>query len=199
MPELDKKEFSDRVKLPFMFDAEKMLAEIKVMNLTDFIYYNVLPLRSPAHMVDPSLPMPPPPESGDYADGSWTQWSDTAALKESPYLSSVIETFRKLSQVTLVRLLRLEAGAVVKQHTDPTLGLEQQKSVIRLTIPIQSDENVQFYLNNEIVPMKQGECWYMRLSDPHSITHNGDIERINMSIDVVPNESIKSLVCPLLF
>jgi hypothetical protein len=197
MPEHDKQKFSDRVKLPFMFDAEKMLDEIKAMNLTDFIYYNVLPLRSPAHMVDPSLPMPKPPESGDYADGSWTQWLDTSALRASPYLSFVVETFRKLSQVTLVRLLRLEPGAVVKQHTDPTLGLEQQQSVIRLTIPIQSDENVQFYLNKKLVPMKHGECWYMRLSDPHSITHNGDIERINMSIDVVPNESIKSLIKPL--
>jgi hypothetical protein len=199
MPEQNQNEFSDRVKLPFMFNTEKMLTEIKAMNLTDFIYYNVLPLRSPAHLVDPSLPMPAAPESGDYADGSWTQWSDTAALKKSPYLSSVIETFRKHSRVTLVRLLRLEPGAIVKEHTDPTLGLEQQNSVIRLTIPIQSDKNVKFYLNNKVVPMKEGECWYMRLSDPHRITHHGDLERINMSIDVIPNASIKSLIDPLLF
>ena len=196
MSEQKHSQFNDRIKLPFTFNVEKMCEEINTMNLTDFIYYNVLPLRSPAYLVDPSLPMPALLDSGDYADGSWTQLSDTSALKKSPYLSSVIETFGMHSQVTLVRLLRLEPGAIIKEHTDPTLGLEQLKSVIRLTIPIQSDEKVKFYLNNKIVPMKEGECWYMRLSDPHSITHNGDVERINMSIDVVPNEWIRSLICP---
>lgn len=196
MPEKIKKSISDRIKLPLFFNVEKMSAEINAMNLTDFIYYNVIPLRSPAHILDPNLPIPPPPDSGDYADGSWTQWSDTTALKESPYLSSVIDTFRQQTQVTLVRLLRLEPGAIVKEHTDPTLGLEQNNSVIRLTIPIQSDKSVKFYLNNTLVPMKQGECWYMRLSDPHSIIHQGSEERINMSIDIVPNQWTKSLICP---
>jgi hypothetical protein len=142
------------------------------------------------------LPIPAPPESGDYADGSWTQWSDVAALKNSPYLSSVVDLFREHSKVTLVRLLRLEAGAIVKEHTDPTLGLEQKNSVIRLTIPIQSDDTVKFYLNDKIVPMKEGECWYMRLSDPHKIINAGNRERINMSIDVVPNKWLKSIICP---
>lgn len=59
---------ADRVQLPFHFDVDKMLAEVRQMNLNDFIYYNVIPLRSPAHMVDPSLSVPPPTE--DYADGS---------------------------------------------------------------------------------------------------------------------------------
>jgi len=191
-------DLNDRIKLPFNFNVEKMHSEIKALNLADFIYYSVLPLRSPSHIADPSLPVPPPPVSGDYADGSWTQWSDLAPLKNSPYLSSVVDTFRKHSKVTLVRLLRLAPGAIVKEHTDPTLGLEQKNSVIRLTIPIQSDDAVEFYLNNSIVPMKEGQCWYMRLSDPHRIIHSGNVERINMSIDVVPNEWIKSIICPTL-
>lgn len=162
------------------------------MNLRDFIYYDVLPLRAPAHMVDPSIA--PPPPANDYADGSWTEWLDTPALKGAAYLSQVIDTFREHTDVTLVRLLRLEAGAAVKEHTDPTLGLEQENSVICLTIPVLSGEQVGFYLNDILVPMQPGECWYLRLSDPHRIVNAGTTERINMSIDMIPNEWVRSLL-----
>lgn len=182
----------DRIKLAFSFDPVKMKNEIDLLNLNDFVYYNVITLRSPAHLVDPSLTPPPPAE--DYADGSWTKWLDTLALKQSPYLSSIVDMFRQHSEVTLVRLLRLAPNGIVAEHTDPTLGLEIEKSVIRLTIPIQSNNEVQFYLNDSIVPMKLGECWYLRLTDPHRITNMGATERINMTIDIVPNKWIRSLL-----
>ncbi len=183
---------SDRVKLPFNFDVAKMQAEVAAMNLGPFVYYDSLPLRSPAFMVDPSIPVPPPAE--DFADGSWTDWLDTKALKSSPYLQEVLQTFRDNCTVNLVRILRLAPGAVVKEHTDPTLGLQIEKSMIRLTIPIQVDESVTFFLNNEPVPMKTGECWYLRLTDPHRVVNDSKDQRINMTIDVVPNEWIKSII-----
>lgn len=182
--------FKDRIQLPFYFDVKKMIAEIEDLNLADFIYYNVLPLRSPAHIVDPTIPFPPPAE--DYADGTWTEWLDTESLKKSPYLTSVIDFFREKTTVTLVRLLRLEAGSIVKEHTDPTLGIEIEKSVIRLTIPILTNNDVIFYLNGTPVPMKTGECWYLRLTDPHKINNKGTSERINLTIDMIPNEWVRS-------
>ena len=183
---------SDQIQLPFSFDVVRMQEEIQALNLHDFVYYNVLPLRSPAHIVDPSLEPPPPAE--DYADGSWTQWLDTCLLKKSSYLSSLVDIFRQHTNVTLVRLLRLAPGAMVKEHTDPTLGLQVPKSVIRLTIPILTNDAVEFFLNGSPVPMKPGECWYLRLTDPHRVINAGTTERINMSIDVVPNDWVRALV-----
>ncbi|MFK7748939.1 MAG: aspartyl beta-hydroxylase, partial [Kordia sp.] len=129
-----KTDSTDRVKLPFTFDSEKMLTEFEALKLNQFEYYNVIPLRAPAHTVDTSLPFPPPAD--DYADGSWCDWLDTNYLEASPYLNSVVDTFKANTKVTLVRLLRLAPNSVVQQHTDPTLGLEIHSSVIRLTIPI---------------------------------------------------------------
>ena len=183
---------SDRIRLPVSFDAARMQREIEDMNLGEFIYYDVMPLRAPAHLVDPTRPAPLPAE--DYADGSWTEWLDTALLADSAYLTEVVNSFRAHTTVTLVRLLRLEAAAIVKEHTDPTLGLEQQRSVIRLTIPIQTNAGVEFFLNDEPVPMQPGECWYLRLSDPHRIVNAGATERINLSIDTVPNDWLRSLL-----
>ncbi|WP_420574164.1 aspartyl/asparaginyl beta-hydroxylase domain-containing protein [Kordia sp.] len=183
---------SDRIKLPFQFDAEKMLTEFETLKLQNFEYYNVIPLRAPAHTVDTSLPFPPPAD--DYADGSWCDWLDTDYLKASPYLQSVIDTFKANTKVTLVRLLRLAPHSTVQQHTDPTLGLEVHKSVIRLTIPILNKENIQFFLNDTEVPMQPGECWYLRLTDPHRVINNGDTERVNLTIDMIPNDWIRTII-----
>ncbi|SIN72447.1 aspartyl/asparaginyl beta-hydroxylase domain-containing protein [Algoriphagus halophilus] len=181
----------DRIKLPFSFDVEKIFAEVKALQLNHFEYYDVISLRAPAHLVDPSLPFPPPAE--DYADGTWCDWMDTNALKKSPYLKSIVNQFQEHTTVNLVRILRLAPGANVKEHTDPTLGLHIEKSVIRLTIPV-LNENTQFFLNKEPVLMKPGECWYLRLTDPHYILNPSQTERINITIDMVPNQWVYELI-----
>lgn len=182
----------DRIQLPLSFDAARMQDEVRALNLSEFLQYDVLPLRSPAHLVDSSIS--PPPPADDYADGSWTEWLDTPALVTSPYLSSVVDTFRVQTKVTLVRLLRLAPVAFVDEHTDPTLGLQIEKSVIRLTVPILTNDTVEFFLNGVPVPMQPGECWYLRLSDPHRVVNAGVTERISMTIDMTPNEWVTSLV-----
>ena len=182
----------DRIQLPLSFGAARMQDEVRALNLSEFLQYDVLPLRSPAHLVDSSIA--PPPPADDYADGSWTEWLDTPALITSPYLSSVVDTFRAQTKVTLVRLLRLAPGAFVDEHTDPTLGLQIEKSVIRLTVPILTNDTVEFFLNGIPVPMQPGECWYLRLTDPHRVVNAGVTERISMTIDMTPNEWVTSLV-----
>ena len=183
---------SDRKRLPHSFDALKMKEEVLALNLKPYIYYDVLPLRSPAHLVDTSLPFPPPAE--DYADGSWTDWLNTPELNASPYLTSIVDKYSEHTKVTLVRLLRLASGSEVKEHTDPTLALEVDRSVIRLTIPIITNDEVEFFLNETVVPMQPGECWYLRLSDPHKINNHGTSERINFSIDMIPNKWVRELI-----
>ncbi len=181
----------DRIQLPFNFNVEKLQQEVlKLIENDFFIYYKVITLRGPAHQIDPSLPIPPPAD--DYADGTWCDWSDTKELEASTYLKEVVDFFKEHATVNLVRLLRLEKQAEVKEHTDPTLAIHIEKSMVRLTIPIfNTDEK--FYLNNTLVDMKPGECWYMRLSDPHRI-ENGPTERVNLTIDIIPNEWLKSFL-----
>ena len=83
---------TDRVKLPFTYDVDKLIAEAEALNLSEFNPYDVLPLRAPAHIIDPSLPMPPATE--DHADGSWTEWANAGALTRAPYIQSIIEEFQ---------------------------------------------------------------------------------------------------------
>ncbi len=170
----------------------KIFAEFNALQRGQFEYYSVLQLRAPAHLVDASLPFPPP--AANYADGSWTDWKDTQILENSPYLSSIIDSFKQYTKVTLVRLLRLAPDSVVKEHTDPTLGLEIEESVIRLTIPVYNEPGVEFYLNNSLVTMLPGECWYLKLTDPHRVVNNSDQERVNLTIDMIPNDWVHNLI-----
>lgn len=182
----------DRIKLPLTFDITKIKADIEALQLKPYNYYDAMPLRAPAHIVDPSLPLPPP--ATDYADGSWTDWSDTPALLSSPYLQEMVDMFRQHTKVTLVRILRLGPGSVIQEHTDPTLGLQIDKSVIRLTVPVINEEGVIFYLNDTPVEMGAGECWYMRLTDPHKVVNGSVADRVNISIDMIPNEWVRSMI-----
>lgn len=187
-----KKLFKDRIQLPFIFDTEKMLAEALALKKTNYEYYKVIPLRAPAYLVDTSLPFPS--TAGDYADGSWTEWMDTISLEKSSYLKSIINDFSQYTKVNLVRLLFLAPNSVVKQHKDPTLGLEEDKSMIRLTIPIKNNDGVKFFLNDILVPMRVGECWYLRLTDAHRVINSGTSDRINLTIDIIPNDKIIEII-----
>lgn len=184
--------YPQRALLPMQFDAARMRDEVHSLGLGEFVYYDVRPLRGPAHEIDPSIA--PPPPADDYADGSWTDWLDTPAFARCAYLQQVIDTFRAHTTVNLVRVLRLAPRATVREHTDPTLALHIERSMVRLTIPIQRPVEVEFVLGGEPVPMQPGECWYLRLTDPHSIVNRSDEERISLTLDVIPNEWVYDLV-----
>ena len=178
---------TDRIKTNLHFDVDRLQSDVRNQDLGPFNYYSVIPLTVPKRKPD----LPP---NYDYADGSWASWHDQDTLEKAPYLKEVVDQFREKCDVTLVRLLRLAPGAIVKEHTDPTLGLHIERSVIRLTIPIMTNDRVTFYLNRTAVPMQPGECWYLNLTDPHSIENHSDVERINLTIDMRPNDWVRSLV-----
>lgn len=175
------------IKLPLAYDVERLQQDIARLKLQPFVHYDVLPLRSPAHLVDPALPFPN--SVGDYADGSWTPWLNTSLMEACcPYIQEIITTLQQHVTVNLVRILRLAPHGRIDEHTDPTLGLQIERAMVRLTIPISVHDSTCFYLNQQLVPMQPGECWYMRLTDPHYVDNPSDQERINLTIDVVPND-----------
>lgn len=165
--------YPDRLKLPFEYDHLRLRREVEAMGLEPYIYYSVIYLNIPTPGTKPGPNDPP---------------------TDFLYIRSIIDHFRQNTKVTLARILRLEPGAEIKEHCDPMLGLEVEQSVIRLTIPISGQAGVLFYLNDVPVPMQLGECWYMRLSDQHRVLHQGSEERINLTLDMEPNDWLKSII-----
>lgn len=55
--------------------------------------------------------------------------------------------------------------------------------MVRLHIPVVTNDGVDFRLNGVRCPMSAGSTWYLRLSDPHSVANRGSSDRVHLVID----------------
>lgn len=117
-------------------------------------------------------------------------YRDTSLLDNCIYLQSVISFFEceKMS----VRLMKLDPGAVIKEHTDYDMSFEEGEA--RFHIPILSNPDVEFFVEEEKIPLKEGECWYLNLSLKHRVNNRGNTNRIHLVIDCKVNEWIENLL-----
>ena len=184
MPESLEFDF-DRSKLPLTYDVEQLRQET-LYAISQFppsyVHYSVIPLTVAGERN---------PKVTDFSDPDWTTWNETNLLANCPYIQEVLNSLQ--CRKTNVRLLRLEAGGELKEHTDPQLNLEFRNQV-RLHVPVFTNEQVEFMLNRMAVSLRPGELWYLRLSDPHFVRNHGPTERIQLSIDVVVNEWIENMI-----
>lgn len=174
----------DCSKLKYTYNVQRLTTEVKqvIGDFPPYIHYNVIPMTTSGE-INRTI--------NDYSNPNWTKWEPTNLLRSCPYIQEILDSFA--CKVTNVRLLRLEAGGVIQEHTDPQLNIALGNQ-IRLHIPILISEEVDFVLNGRVIPLKAGELWYMRLSDPHSVHNYGQSERVQLSIDVVVNDWIRDLV-----
>ena len=118
-------------------------------------------------------------------------YENTILLEKCIYLQSVLNFFEceKMS----VRLMNLHAGAVIKEHQDYDLNFE--KGEARFHIPIQTNPDVSFFIEDEKIPMRGGDCWYLNLSLKHSVNNSGNTDRVHLVIDCKVNDWLKKLLC----
>ncbi len=176
----------DRVKLDLTFDPDLLQADLRRLRPSDWIdhfvkqnydgNWSVVPLRGPANATHPVMMI--------YSDPACTQFTDTPFLNDTLYLRTVLAHCQCPLQA--VRLMKLSPGSRIKEHTDHDLAAEH--GVARLHIPVVTDDNVDFRLNGTPVVMKAGECWYLRLSDPHSVENKSTLERVHLVIDAEVND-----------
>ena len=185
------------LQLPFFFDAGLLQQEVDALSAMQWLpHYQVkhyegewsaIPLRSIAGKVDDIIISPT--DNRDYRD--------TIFLERSPYLKEVLQTFECPLQA--VRLLKLNAGSIIKEHHDAELNFESGE--IRLHIPVLTHADVEFFLDKEKMDLKAGECWYMNVNLPHAINNNSKNNRVHLVIDALVNDWVKELfagtACPV--
>ena len=93
--------------------------------------------------------------------------------------------------VMSVRLLRLKTGAVIKPHRDFDLCFE--KGEARIHVPVFTNPDVQFFIEEERLPLKEGESWYINANLTHSVCNHGATDRIHLVIDCTVNEWLKDI------
>jgi hypothetical protein len=65
--------------------------------------------------------------------------------------------------------------------------------MVRIHIPVATNDGVDFRLNGVRCIMAAGSTWYLRLSDPHSVANRGLDDRIHLVVDAVVNEWVAAL------
>ncbi|MGK4568589.1 aspartyl/asparaginyl beta-hydroxylase domain-containing protein [Flavobacterium sp. 3HN19-14] len=108
----------------------------------------------------------------------------TEILNICSYFQEILDGF--LFEKTAVRLLKLDIGAVVNPHKDFCLGYED--GYFRLHIPIITNSEVEFILDDKRIIMNEGECWYIDANFTHSVANRGKQDRIHLVIDGVRND-----------
>ena len=190
------------LKLPYQFNKEKLVDELSYLLKSKWI----------------------PHFNKEGYDGTWNSIalyalegnqenifalnSKGAKIKETPvlehckYFKKVIASFK--CPLLSVRLLRLGPGGFIKPHRDFELGYEN--NCFRLHIPIITNPNVTFTLDQQNIEMQPGECWYTNVNYIHSVSNKGLTDRIHLVIDgqrndwsdklffsLVPKESLVSI------
>jgi len=182
--------FPDRLRLPFTFDPDLLAADLRRLAASQWIRHfvtqnyqgdwSVIPLRGAAGARHPVQMI--------YSDPTATAFADTPMLADCRYFRTVLACFACPLQA--VRLMRLTPGSVIKEHTDHDLCFEQGS--VRFHIPITTNDGVTFELNRRRVILEAGSCWYLRLSDPHSVANRGDADRVHLVIDAGVNEWVEA-------
>jgi GNAT superfamily N-acetyltransferase len=180
----------DAVKLPFQFDAARLQADLALIMSEEFLlhfntaYYegdwSAVPLRSIGGLANHIYPDPAAKDS----------FADTPLLARCPYIREVLATLR--CPLRAVRFLRLKKGSIIKEHRDHELGFEDGE--VRVHIPVITNAEVEFMLNQVRVVMNEGECWYLNVNQPHRVANRGATDRIHLVIDCVVNEWLSDLL-----
>ena len=116
---------------------------------------------------------------------------DPSGIKKLyPHLNTVIEAFQ--CPLRSVRLLKLSAGSIIREHQDYDLGYESGE--VRIHVPVLTNPQVEFYLDNKRIVMNSGECWYLDLHRPHRVYNRGSTDRIHLVVDCVLNDWLRDII-----
>lgn len=171
------------IKFPLQYNAAKLEQEIrKILNLQWVNHYHTSDYNGDWNLLA-LLSVDGEQTSVLTNDNLSEALKKTPLLEKCPYIQEILDSL--LFEKTAVRFMRLTVGAHIKPHTDYCLGYED--GVFRLHIPVITNPEVYFMLDDERLEMQPGECWYINANFTHEVTNKGSEDRIHLVIDGVRN------------
>lgn len=175
------------LKLPLSFDAARLQAELDALLAPQWVeHFNTRDYegrwRCLALRARDGRP-------GDIGAPSGVNFLDTPALAQCPYFRAVLDAFE--CDKDAVRLMALEAGAVIKPHRDPATAFED--GLARLHVPLQTDPAVTFCIDGEDIHFSRGDTWYLNAGRTHAVHNRSARSRIHLVLDCRVNPWLRRL------
>jgi len=175
------------LKLPFRFDKNRLLESLQQIDVGDWVSHpNVNAYKG--GWLATSLRSTTGKTKEIVAIEEHT-YQDTPLLKKSPYIQELLKTFQ--TTIEAVRYMNLRADSIIQEHCDR--GSCYDDGLIRIHIPITTNDKVAFNLNGESHNMQIGECYYIDANTPHSVKNLGDSDRVHLLIDCHVNEWVEAI------
>ena len=100
-----------------------------------------------------------------------------------------------------VRFMKLTKGKVIGKHSDKIDKDIDSGKIIRVHVPIRTNENVIFTLYENAKDkkgqehnLKTGHFYYTDVSKPHAVRNNSNIDRIHLVVDCHANSALRTLI-----
>lgn len=172
------------MKLPFQFDANRMLKELKLISNSFELIRNQYTGNSLTgmHLIHQN------PDGSRNSKGESFVLSEE--LKSCPYLQEVLDTFQ--CDKFVFRTQNLLPGGKIGKHNDGDKGLKN--GLVRLNIPVDTNEEVYTYYDGKRLPMKSGECWLPNVIKDHEMENRSNRTRWMLMIDCDLNDWWKDLL-----
>jgi len=187
--------FPATLKLPLQFDAQRLQQDVEQFAAHEWqahfnrsVYegdWSGIALRACPDAAVPLFPDPNNPQP----------FCDTPALARLRYVPSVLACIE--SEIRSARLLKLAPGANIRRHRDYQLSPEEGE--VRLHIPVQTAPEVEFTLDDQRIPMAEGELWFLNFNLYHSVQNRSTRDRIHLVVDCVFNPWLRSFFEPGFF
>jgi mannose-6-phosphate isomerase-like protein (cupin superfamily) len=116
-------------------------------------------------------------------------YADTQLMQQFPSVQIFLAGL--CCPIMSVRLLNLKAGAVIKPHRDYDLCFE--KGEARIHIPVFTSPQVEFFIEEERIEMREGESWYINANNLHRVSNRGSSDRIHLVFDCRVNNWLETI------
>jgi len=100
-----------------------------------------------------------------------------------------------------VRFMKLVAGKVIGKHSDKIDKDITSGRIVRVHIPIRTNEDVIFTLYESSKDrignehnLKTGHFYYTDVSKPHAVRNNSNVDRIHLVVDCYQNSSLRTFI-----
>lgn len=176
------------LRLAFQFDAERLKGDVERFATSEWVrHFNVhyfegewsgIALRAIQGSATPL-----------FSDPFATQdFADTPEMARVAYVPELLSALK--CQLTSVRFLKLSAGSTIRRHRDYKLSPEEGE--VRLHVPVQTNDQVEFILHDKRVVMAPGECWFLNFNLYHSVHNRSGQDRIHLVLDCVMNPWLRA-------
>ena len=127
------------------------------------------------------------------------QYTSLINLEE---MKPILEILDKLPcRYERVRFMKLTKGKVIGKHSDKIDKDIESKKIIRIHIPIRTNNDVIFTLYENAKDkqgqdhnLKTGHFYYTDVSKPHAVQNNSKEDRIHLVVDCVRNTQLSTLL-----